>query len=217
MLSQYIKEISKIELLSEEEEKNLWKEYKEQNDLNCRLKIIEAYQPFVFKLVMNMQPRQELILDLVQEATLGLMEAVERYNPNREINFSTYASFRIRGQIVNYLRKYNIESISLDHAFSDDEDGYSLIELFGTDLDSQDSSMEKVSWSEPIRKALERLSDKEKKVIRGIFFESRSPQQVSKELNISLGHTYRLQKKAIRRIRGMLSKLKHKTKIDEQV
>ncbi|MBN2082977.1 FliA/WhiG family RNA polymerase sigma factor [bacterium] len=43
--------------------------------------------------------------DLVSEACIGLIDAINRYDPNKQVKFETYASIRIRGAIVDYLRK----------------------------------------------------------------------------------------------------------------
>ena len=44
-------------------------------------------------------------MDLIQEGTVGLIEAVERYDPDKNVAFSLYAVHRIRGRILNYLNK----------------------------------------------------------------------------------------------------------------
>lgn len=210
MFEEYLEELTKVKILSREKEKELWKKYKEHNDLSARADLIEAYQPFVFKLVMKMQSKSDIILDLIQEATIGLIEAVERYDYLKGINFATYASFRIRGQIINYLQKFNMEAISLDQVVpSDEEEGATLLELVPAESEDELLFMDEMFWHEPIKEAVSRLSPKERKIIEGIFFEGKRPERLAKELNMSLAHVYRLQKKAIRRVRGMLSKLKH--------
>ena len=122
MLQDYLKELSHVQLLKKHEEMDLWGRYKDQDDLTARRALIEAYQPLVFKLVMKMQPKEDLILDLIQEASIGLIEAVERFDYKKGIAFPSYASFRIRGQIINFFQKINFDIVSLDQTYPSSED-----------------------------------------------------------------------------------------------
>ena len=60
-----------------------------------------------------------------------------------------------------------------------------------------------------VTQALGRLPEKEQKVITSMYLEDRPAQAVAEAIDISLGHVYRLQKKGVRRIRGMLSRFIH--------
>ncbi|MBP2661614.1 MAG: polymerase, sigma 28 subunit, FliA/WhiG subfamily, partial [Firmicutes bacterium] len=105
MLSQYVRELKKIRMLSREEEEALWLQYKEHDDMDCRSKIIEHYQPLVFKIATGWRLNETVIMDMIQEGTVGLIEAVERFDHQRGVAFSLYASQRIRGRILNYMEK----------------------------------------------------------------------------------------------------------------
>jgi RNA polymerase sporulation-specific sigma factor len=216
MLKEYLKELSKVKLLRPQEEKELWRKYKEEDDLSARQKLIEAYQPLTFKLVMKMQSKEDLTLDLVQEATVGLIEAVERYDPNRGINFPSYASFRIRGQMINFLQKVSTELISLDQTYGSEEESPTLLEQIPEDkIPTEDATINHIYWEEPLKKALSKLPEKERKIIESVLMEDQNPQEVAKDLGISLPHLYRLQKKGLRRVKGMLSWLRHEAKDDK--
>ena len=62
---------------------------------------------------------------------------------------------------------------------------------------------------EKVTQALGRLPEKEQQVITGMYLEDKTAQSVADAIDISLGHVYRLQKKGVRRIRGMLSRFIH--------
>ena len=87
-----------------EEERALWRAYKEEDDESARRHIIEAYQPLVFREVMPYRT-MPVVMDAVQEGTIGLIEAVERYDPTRGVAFSLYAVHRVRGRILDFLRR----------------------------------------------------------------------------------------------------------------
>lgn len=86
-----------------DEEKELWKQYKEEDELGARQRLIENYQPLVFREAMKYGLQETVTLDLIQEGTVGLMEAVERFEPSHGVAFSLYAVHRIRGRMLNFL------------------------------------------------------------------------------------------------------------------
>ena len=104
MFADYVKKLSAVKKLRPDEERALWRAYKEKGDEGARRRIIEAYQPLVFREVM---PYRALpaVMDAVQEGTIGLIEAVERYDPARGVAFSLYAVHRVRGCILDFLRR----------------------------------------------------------------------------------------------------------------
>ena len=94
-LSLYINQISSTPQLSAEEEKKLWKRIK-KGDRRARRKLMMAYLKLVVPIarrfygVQGMDP-----MDLIEEGNLGLMRAIEKYNPRRKVKFSTYATYWI--------------------------------------------------------------------------------------------------------------------------
>ena len=111
MLNDYIASVDKIELLSWEEEQQLWKSYEEHEDMQARMTIIEHYQPLVLKEANAYQSSKIDMMYCIQEGTIGLIEAVERYDSQKGVAFSLYAVHRIRGRILDYLRKEGKEGI----------------------------------------------------------------------------------------------------------
>lgn len=105
MLEEYKSFLSTLTRLSREEEEALWKQYKEEGLLEARQSIIEHYQPLVFREAMKYGLQEAVTLDLIQEGTVGLMESVERFRPSLGVAFSLYALHRVRGRMVDFLRK----------------------------------------------------------------------------------------------------------------
>src|SRR2546428_1831490 len=54
---------------------------------------------------MQIRPPDVMLMDMLQEGTVGLIEAVERFDPTRAVRFSTFATYRIRGRVLNSLRR----------------------------------------------------------------------------------------------------------------
>jgi len=211
VIQQYLKELSKVQLLSQLEEKLLWDNYKNKNSLESRQRLIESYQPLVFKIASRITSREELFFDLIQEGTVGLIEAVEKYNLHHDVKFSTFAQYRIRGRIIDYLRNHRTSQEALELALQQDEfqDVLSLI------ADSSVNVEEEVSFNliaQQVRKAISRLNSKEQKVINDLYLLDKEPVALAEKMNISLSYIYKLQKKALQRLRGMLSKLRSEMK-----
>ncbi|MDX6396818.1 MAG: polymerase sigma factor FliA [Gaiellaceae bacterium] len=84
-----------------------WRRYKRTGDRQARNQLVLAYSPMVKNLsgrIASRMPAHIEIADLVSYGLVGLIEAVERFEPERGIKFETYASTRIRGAIFDELR-----------------------------------------------------------------------------------------------------------------
>lgn len=98
----YLNEISKYELLSFEEEQKLMKNYKNGDDL-ARKKLIECNLKLVVWTSKKYIGRGLPFLDLIQEGTLGLMKAIEKFDADRKLKLSTYAVWWINQAIQRAL------------------------------------------------------------------------------------------------------------------
>ncbi len=202
MLEDYRKFLSHIKKLNREEEALLWKQYKEEGILEARQSLIEHYQPLVFGEAMKHKVQEAVTLDLIQEGTVGLMEAAEKYNPETGVAFSLFAIHRIRGRIINFLQKEGNE-VLID--YEDTESSISQVITPDTPFESAD----RMVLNGAINRAMNRLPDKEKDVIRSVYLEEQTAQETASALEVSTAYVYRLEKRGIRRLRGMLSKLMH--------
>jgi len=100
----YLKEISKIPLLTVEEEKALG--YRAQaGDKDALQKLIESNLRFVIKIAKNYRVSGLPFLDLINEGNIGLIEAARRFDPDRGVRFTSYAVWWIRQAILHYLSR----------------------------------------------------------------------------------------------------------------
>src|ERR687891_998470 len=87
--------------------RELWRRYKEGGDGSARERLVVAYSPLV-KFVAGRTgarlPSHVDQADLISYGMIGLVEAMERFEPSREIRFETFAMQRIRGAIIDELR-----------------------------------------------------------------------------------------------------------------
>jgi RNA polymerase sigma factor for flagellar operon FliA len=88
--------------------KKLWNEYKKTRSIDDRNRIVEQFLPLVKKIASDVYQRlpnkSVEFEDLCSYGSIGLIEAVERYDPTINIKFQTYAISRIRGSMLDHLR-----------------------------------------------------------------------------------------------------------------
>ncbi|MGA9746303.1 MAG: FliA/WhiG family RNA polymerase sigma factor [Nocardioides sp.] len=85
----------------------LWKEYQQSGDAALRNRLVMQYAPLVKYVAGRMRTRMPDTVDqddLVSDGVLGLLDAVERFDPGRGLTFQTFAVPRIRGAIIDGMR-----------------------------------------------------------------------------------------------------------------
>jgi RNA polymerase sigma-B factor len=90
--------------LPKSEVKRLFRELRETADQEIRAKLIESHLGLVEYLARRFAGRGEPLDDLIQVATIGLVKAVDRFDPQREVEFSTYATPTIVGELKRHFR-----------------------------------------------------------------------------------------------------------------
>lgn len=210
MLETYLKELQQIKLLDPEEERALWRSYKDQGCQESRRRLIEQYQPLVFREAMRWHIPRDMLQDALQEGTLGLIEAVERYDYRRNVAFPIFAVHRIRGEILDFLQKENKRSsLSLDEP---DENGVTLRDQLPDRAEDLAERTGRQILFEHVGQTLQRLPQKEQIVVEGVYLKDQQQKSLAHDLSVSLPYVYRLQKRGIRRVRGMLSRFIHDNK-----
>ena len=202
MYAEYLRELQKVALLRPDEEAGLWQAYKGRGDAGSRARLIESYQPLVFKVAMHLRLREEVVMDMIQEGTIGLIEAVERFDPARGVRFSTFATYRIRGRILNALQRDRPVASAEGLSGAAETSAWGRIQ----DLDAAAclASVEDAVVIEQVLAAIERLPHRERQILRATFLNEEEPRRIAGDLRISLSHFYRLQKQALQRIQAHL-------------
>ena len=206
MFSDYVKKLSAVQKLTPTEEEELWRAYKECGNEAARQRIIEAYQPLVFREVMPYRALSA-VMDAVQEGTVGLIEAVERYDPSRGTAFSLYAVHRIRGRILDFLRCEG--QVDLPCLEVETETHETAKDLLVDVCPSVAELAEHHALVGVLGAAMERLPAHERLVLEGVTIGGARAQTMAEALGVTSAQIYRLQKNGIRRIRGMLSRFMH--------
>ena len=100
----YLREISKFPLLKPDEEFQLARRVQDSGDQDAAFRLVSSHLRLVVKIAMDFQRRwMQNVLDLVQEGNVGLMRAVHKFDPDKGIKFSYYASFWIKAYILKFI------------------------------------------------------------------------------------------------------------------
>lgn len=104
-LMQYIAEVQKFPMLSQEEEVRLAKSWNQYKDTSSAHKLITSHLNLVVKIAMKFKNYGLLLMDMIMEGNMGLMHAVKKFNPDLGFRFSTYAVWWIEASIKDFILK----------------------------------------------------------------------------------------------------------------
>ena len=154
--------------------------------------------------------------DLISIGTIGLIKAINSYNPEKNIKLATYASRCIENEILMYLRRNNKTKaeVSIDEPLNVDWDGNELLlsDILGTDEDIIYKDLEDEAERKILSKAIEKLSDRERMIVDLRYGLSASDgmektqKEVADMLGISQSYISRLEKKIIKRLKKEMIK-----------
>ena len=103
-LQRYLSEISQYRLLTREEEVELGRRVQEEGDMEAAYQLVTSNLRLVVKIALEFQRVwMQNLLDLIQEGNIGLMQAVKKFDPYKNVKFSYYASFWIKAYILKFI------------------------------------------------------------------------------------------------------------------
>ncbi len=153
--------------------------------------------------------------DLISIGTIGLIKAVNTFNPEKNIKLATYASRCIENEILMYLRRNNKVrmEVSFDEPLNIDWDGNELLlsDILGTDNDTIYRFLEEEVDKDLLRLALGKLSKRERRIMELRFGLTTGQEKTQKEvadiLGISQSYISRLEKRIIVRLKKEINRL----------
>ncbi|MDR3319484.1 MAG: RNA polymerase factor sigma-32 [Desulfovibrio sp.] len=100
----YLREVSRFSLLTPEEEHEMALRVRDSNDPDAAFRLVSSHLRLVVRIAMDFQRRwMQNVLDLIQEGNVGLVRAVNKFDPDKGIKFSYYASFWIKAYILKFI------------------------------------------------------------------------------------------------------------------
>lgn len=253
-----------------EDDSELWARYKKRKDYRVKEILIKKYMYLVRYVVSRIEmclptykPNSESD-DLVSCGIIGLMDAIEKFDPDRGIKFKTYAISRVRGAILDELRSLdwvprsvrqkarqfettcselenvlkrqatdsemanamgiNIDDfhdlvtkvnhtaiVSLDKFWTvkDDDQAVQILDLVEDfKIPNPEEESETQEKKEVLQQAIERLPEREKRVVSMYYFEELTLKQIGDLMDVSESRVSQMHTKAILRLKGKLSKVR---------
>lgn len=153
--------------------------------------------------------------DLVSIGTIGLIKAVKTFDPEKRIKLATYASKCIENEILMYLRRNSRtrSEVSFDEPLNKDWEGNELLlsDVMGTDDDLIYKSIEEEVDRTLLRKAMGKLTGRERKIMELRFGlldgKERTQKEVADLLGISQSYISRLEKRIYKRLRKEIARM----------
>ncbi len=153
--------------------------------------------------------------DLISIGTIGLIKAVNTFDPEKKIKLATYASRCIENEILMYLRRNSKvkTEISFDEPLNIDWDGNELLlsDILGTENDLIYRYLEDEIDKDLLKIALRKLSEREKKIMELRFGLNDGVEKTQKEvadmLGISQSYISRLEKRIIKRLKKEINRM----------
>ncbi len=194
--------------LSREEEAGLIARL-DQGEEEVRAKLIERNLRLVVYIARRFENTGVGIEDLISIGTIGLIKAINTFQPSKNIKLATYASRCIENEILMHLRKTaNLKSeVSFDEPLNTDWDGNELLlsDILGTENDLVMKPIEDDVDRKLLLDALEKLEGRERQIITMRFGLDGRPERTQKEVADSLGisqsYISRLEKRIIARLK----------------
>ncbi|NLM24958.1 MAG: RNA polymerase sporulation sigma factor SigE [Firmicutes bacterium] len=185
-----------------------------QGDLTVKSPLIERNLRLVVYIARKFENTGILIEDLVSIGTIGLIKAVNTFDPSKNIKLATYASRCIENEILMYLRRTSKikAEVSFDEPLNTDWDGNELVlaDVVGSDSDVVKYIEEQVDRS-LLMMALQKLTPREKTIMELRFGLNnqieKTQREVANMLGISQSYISRLEKKILNKLRREMKKM----------
>ena len=202
--------------LKTEEEAILLEQLGGEDDVKVKSVLIERNLRLVVYIARKFENTGVNVEDLISIGTIGLIKAINTFNPEKKIKLATYASRCIENEILMYLRRNSKtkSEVSIDEPLNVDWEGNELLlsDILGTDADVIYKNIEEEVDRDLLGKAMEKLSQRERKIVEmrfGILPETKEKTQkeVADLLGISQSYISRLEKKIIGRLKKEMNKM----------
>ena len=202
--------------LSLKEETEALNKFGTEEEKEAKSELIEHNLRLVVYIAKKFDNTSVGVEDLISIGTIGLIKAINTFNPTKNIKLATYASRCIENEILMYLRrtsKMKLE-VSIDEPLNVDWDGNELLlsDILGTDEDVIYKDMEDEVEKDLLKNAVSRLSPRERKIVELRYGLKRqdgaemTQKEVADLMGISQSYISRLEKKIMMRLKKEIVK-----------
>jgi RNA polymerase sigma factor for flagellar operon FliA len=200
---------------------NLWSQFKENPSPILKKQIILNYVNLVHYVIHHSKFGMNNILDerdYFQYGIEGLNEAIDRFDPEYGTKFETYAIQRIRGKIIDELRKLQSKfkndengttvdsfytNVSLSKA-PEDEDGFTLGEVIANDEEPVSVTVEKNEMKEYLMEAIKNLNERDRLLLSLYYFENLNYKEIADLMKITVSRVSQIHTRIVKNLKSKL-------------
>ena len=180
------------------------------DDGSIRRTLIERNLRLVVFIARKFENTGVMLEDLISIGTIGLIKAVNTFDPTKKIKLATYASRCIENEVLMFLRRHSRTKleVSIDEPLKTDWDGNELLlsDVLGTEPDTVSRAMEDDAEKAMLFEALARLNPRERQIMSLRFGlggrEEMTQKEVADVMGISQSYISRLEKRILQRLHG---------------
>jgi RNA polymerase sigma factor for flagellar operon FliA len=198
--------------------KGLWDSYKEMPNPETKKRIMVNYTNLVHYVIHNFK---FMNLDVIEEKDYfqfgveGLSEAIDRFDPDYGTKFETYAIQRIRGKIIDELRKLQIKprskttegdlkyhNVSLDQPLANDQN-FTLNDVIPADFQTPEQLTLEDEKKQLLVEAIKKLSERDRLIISLYYFENLNYKEIAEIINITVSRVSQIHSKVIKELKSI--------------
>ena len=200
--------------LSKKEEKILWKSFREKNDLSAREKLIKANLKFVPSVAKQFKGCGLPFADIIEEGNIGLIKAIDRFDPKRDNKVISYAVWWIRKTILEAIEKRgmidadNIDDITKKdlHETSNASEETTVKIIVPERKDFDESEEAPMDIKQVLEELFEGVPDRERYIISDYYgLDGNNPKtldEIGEEFHLTKERVRQLNEKALKKMRS---------------
>lgn len=211
--SLYFEEIKNNKPLTKKEERNLWKRFREKNDLSAREALIKANLKFVPSVAKQFKGCGLPFADIIEEGNIGLVTAIDRFDPKKDTKVISYAIWWIRKCILEAIEKKsmldtdNIDDLTKTDVAVKDEDETTSAKIIVPEKKDFDEAVESPMDAKQILEELfDGVPERERFIISDYYgldgVKPKTLDEIGEEFNLTKERVRQLNEKALRKMRS---------------
>lgn len=205
----------------EMENQVLWNRFKIEPNSDTKRQIMSNYTNLVHYVIHNSKFMKLDVIedkDYFQFGIEGLSEAIDRFDPDYGTKFETYAIQRIRGKIIDELRKLQIKprvqqtdensvvyrNVSLDQNLGNEE-GFSLADILPNDDETPDDQFLNAEKIILLKQAIKKLGERDQLLLSLYYYEKLNYMEIAELLGVTVSRVCQIHSKIIKELKGYLN------------
>ena len=211
----YFEEIKRNKSLTKREERKLWKQFREKNDMSAREALIKANLKFVPSVAKQFKGCGLPFADIIEEGNIGLVTAIDRFDPKKDNKVISYAIWWIRKCILEAIEKRstwdaeNLDDFTKKETSLNDEHKDEIPEgniIVPEKIDLGENTDTPVDTKQILEELFEGVPERERYIISDYFgldgVKPKTLDEIGEEFNLTKERVRQLNEKALRKMRS---------------